>query len=293
MDLRRGATISGIAAIVLWASLAVLTTVAAGIPPFQLLALTFSIGGILGCAFVLRPKGPGLAALRQPPSSAALGIAALLGYHALYFIAFSRAPAVQVNVVNYLWPLLIVVFAASLARVKVYLRQWLGTLLGFLGAALVVTRGRSLAINPHHALGYLAALGAAVTWSAYSVLNRRFNVVPSTAIPGSCVAVGLLGALVSRATESWITPTAHQWAAIFALAIGPLGAAFWLWDRGTKHGDLVLLGMLSYGAPILSTGLLLIAGRAQPHWTQGAALGLLLLGALLSVRTGDVYSKSQ
>jgi drug/metabolite transporter (DMT)-like permease len=76
-----------------------------------------------------------------------------------------------------------------------------------------------------------------------------------------------------------------QWATIVAMAIGPVGTAFWLWDRGTKHGDIVLLGTLSYAAPLLSTGLLLLAGRAQPHWAQGAALALLLLGAYLSVNS--------
>jgi len=280
---RRNATLCGLSAIGLWASLAVLTTTAAGIPPFQLLALTFGISGGLGCIWQLRPGGNGVAALRQPFAAAALAIAGLFGYHALYFIAFSRAPAVEVNLVNYLWPLLIVLFSALLPGVRVYLRQWLATLLGLAGAVLVITRGQSLAIEAQHALGYLAALGAALTWGAYSVLNRRFGAAPSSAIAGSCLAVGVLGAVVHLASGVWVAPSATQWAAILAMAIGPVGAAFWLWDRGTKHGDIVLLGIASYAAPFLSTLLLLAAGRARPHWTQGAALGLLLIGAVLSV----------
>lgn len=285
MDLRRRATLCGISAIGLWASLALFTTAANGIPPFELLAITFGIAGSVGCAWLLRPGGGGFSALRQPPAAAALAVAALLGYHALYFIAFSRAPAVEVNLVNYLWPLLIVVFTAFVPGVRVYPGQWAGTFLGLMGAALVVTRGHTLALEARHAIGYLAALGAALTWAAYSVLNRRFAAVPSTAIAGSCLAVGLLGALIHCAGEPWVAPTAWQWVAILALAAGPLGMAFWFWDRGTKQGDIVLLGTLSYAAPLLSTGLLLLAGRARPHWTQATALALLLIGALLSVRS--------
>jgi drug/metabolite transporter (DMT)-like permease len=284
MDHRRRATLFGFLAIGLWASLAVLTTAAAGIPPFQLLALTFSLAGGLGCAWLLRPGGAGVAALRQPPGAAALTISALAGYHALYFIAFSRAPAVEVNLVNYLWPLLIVVFAGLLPGVRVYARQWIGTLLGLAGAALVVTRGQSFVMQPKYIAGYLAALGAAFTWSGYSVLNRRYGSVPSSAMAGSCLAVGALGALIHLAVETSVAPTPGQWAAIVAMATGPVGMAFWCWDKGTKHGDIVVLGMASYAAPVLSTGLLLIFGRARPHWTQGAALGLLLLGAYLSTR---------
>ncbi|MGA2991464.1 MAG: EamA family transporter [Candidatus Korobacteraceae bacterium] len=285
MDIRLRATLCGIAAIVLWASLAVLTTAAATIPPFELLALTFGLSGLLGCVWLLRPAGSGLAALRQPAAAAALTTAGLFVYHALYFIAFSRAPAVEVNLVNYLWPLLIVVFAAIISGVRVYPGQWVGTLLGLLGAGLVVTHGQMLAIEAKHVIGYLAALGAALTWSAYSVLNRRFHAVPSAAIAGPCLATGVLGAIVHVATEPWVGPTMSQWATIVAMAIGPVGTAFWLWDRGTKHGDIVLLGTLSYAAPLLSTGLLLLAGRARPHWAQGAALALLLLGAYLSVNS--------
>jgi drug/metabolite transporter (DMT)-like permease len=250
-----------------------------------LLALTFGLSGLLGCVWLLRPAGSGLAALRQPAAAAALTTAGLFVYHALYFIAFSRAPAVEVNLVNYLWPLLIVVFAAIISGVRVYPGQWVGTLLGLLGAGLVVTHGQMLAIEAKHVIGYLAALGAALTWSAYSVLNRRFHAIPSAAIAGPCLATGVLGAIVHVATEPWVGPTMSQWATIVAMAIGPVGTAFWLWDRGTKHGDIVLLGTLSYAAPLLSTGLLLLAGRARPHWAQGAALALLLLGAYLSVNS--------
>jgi drug/metabolite transporter (DMT)-like permease len=94
----------------------------------------------------------------------------------------------------------------------------------------------------------------------------------------------VLGAVIHLTSEVWVTPTPTQWAAILAMATGPVGMAFWAWDRGTKHGDIVVLGMASYAAPLLSTGLLLIFGRARPHWTQAAALGLLLLGAFFSAR---------
>jgi drug/metabolite transporter (DMT)-like permease len=261
-----------------------LTTTAAGIPPFELLALSFSISGVLGCAWLLRPGGHGVRALRQPLKAAVLAIGALFGYHALYFIAFSRAPAVEVNLVNYLWPLLIVVFTTFLPGVRVYPRQWIATFLGLAGAALVITHGRGLVIEARHASGYLAALGAALTWSAYSVLNRRFGSTSSNAIAGSCLVVGLLGTFVHLTAEAWVMPAPRQWAAIVVLAVGPVGLAFWLWDHGTKHGDIVLLGISSYAAPLLSTALLLAAGRAKPHWTQGVALGLLLVGAGLSVR---------
>ena len=103
----------------------------------------------------------------------------------------------------------------------------------------------------------------------------------------SCLAVGVLGALAHLAFETTVPPTPLQWLLIIALGLGPTGIAFWLWDIGTKRGNLAALGTLSYAAPVLSTGLLLAAGRATPHPTQALALALLLTGAWLSLRRPD------
>jgi drug/metabolite transporter (DMT)-like permease len=283
MSPRGRATLAGFAAVLLWSSLAVLTTATGSIPPFQLLAMGFGIAGLAGVALLLRPGGPGAVALRQPWAAGALGIGALFGYHALYFVALKRAPAVEANLINYLWPLLIVVFAALSGGARVRMAQWLGTGLGLAAAVLLVTRGQSLQVDPAHAPGYAAALGAAVIWALYSVLNRRFEAVPSAAMAGSCLVVGVLGGIAHLLFETTVVPTAGQWALVVALGLGPTGIAFWLWDIGTKRGDLAVLGTLSYAAPLLSTGLLLAFGRATPHWTQAAAVALLLTGAWLSL----------
>lgn len=276
------ATLAGIAAILLWSSLAVMTAASGAMPPFQTLALGFGVAGLLGLC-VLAWRGE-LHMLRQPVAGFALATAGLAGYHALYFIALKRAPVVEANLVNYLWPLLIVVFAALFGGQRVRPGQWLGTALGLAAAVLVVTRGRSLHIDASHLPGYLAALGAALTWAAYSVLNRRHAAVPSAAIVGPCIATALVGLLLHLGLEETVAPTRGQWLAVLGMGLGPVGAAFWLWDAGTKRGDLALLGTLSYAAPLLSTGLLLLAGLARPHWSQALAVALLVLGAVLSVR---------
>jgi len=281
---RRRATWAGFAAVLLWSSLAVLTAATGDIPPFQLLAMGFGVAGIAGTTLLLRPGGAGMAALRQPMAAGLLGTGALFGYHALYFIALKRAPAVEANLINYLWPLLIVVFAALIGGARVHGRQWLGTLLGLSAAVLLITRGGQLQLDPAHWVGYAAALGAALVWSLYSVLNRRFEAVPSAAMAGSCLVVAVLGALAHVLFEATVAPSAAQWLVVLVLGLGPTGLAFWLWDIGTKRGDIAVLGTVSYAAPVLSTALLLVFGRGQFHWTQAAAVALLLAGAWLSVR---------
>lgn len=281
-DVRRSATLAGLCAILLWASLALLTTLTEGLPPFLVLSLGFGFAALFG---LLRVALHGdWRELRAPPGALALSTTGLFGYHALYFIALKHAPAVEANLINYLWPLFIVLFAALLPGVRLRAGQVMGTLLGLAAAALLVTRGQAIAVRPEYATGYLAAFGAALVWGAYSVLNRRYAHVPTAAITIACACVAALGGTMHLLFENAARPDAVQWLVLLAMGIGPVGAAFWLWDRGTKHGDIALLGSLSYLAPLLSTLLLVATGRAQAHWIQALAVGLLIAGAWLSMR---------
>jgi drug/metabolite transporter (DMT)-like permease len=184
-----------------------------------------------------------------------------------------------------MWPLLIVVFAGFLPGVRIAPLQWVGTLMGLGAAILLVTGGQRLSVSAQHLPGYLAAITAALVWAGYSVLNRRHAQVPSAAITVACLGVAVLGALVHLLFEQSVAPTPLQWGVLLLMGIGPTGAAFWLWDTGTKRGDIALLGSLSYLAPLLSTVLLVLSGRAQPHPVQAVALALLLAGAWLSTRS--------
>ena len=277
------ATLGGMCAIGLWSSLALLTTLTGHLPPFLVLACCFGFAGLFGLAWAARSGCDGLHAMRAPPPALALGTFALFGYHALYFFSLKHAPPVEANLINYLWPLLIVLFSGLLPGIRLRAGNLVGALLGLFAAGLLVTGGHGLSIDPAHVPGYLAAFGAAIVWGGYSVLNRRFSGVDSAAIVPACIGVSLLGFAMHLLFEPSTAITTAQWLVLVAMGIGPTGIAFRLWDRGTKHGDIALLGSLSYLAPLLSTLLLVLAGRAEPHWIQALAVGILLLGAWISV----------
>ncbi|KAF1689163.1 EamA family transporter [Pseudoxanthomonas taiwanensis] len=284
MRTARRATASGVLAILLWSSLALLTVATAGLPPFQVLATAFAVAAASGLLQAAWRGRAGLAGLHAPPAALALSTAGLFGYHALYFMALKRAPAVEANLLNYLWPLLIVVFAGLLPGARGRPAQWLGALLGLAAAVMVLAGGRRLHAEAAHLTGSRAALGAAVAWAGYSVLNRRHAQVPAGAIVPACALVALLGALAPLLFEDSVAPTPAQWLWLLLMGLGPVGIAFRLWDTGTKHGDLALLGILSYLAPVLSTALLVLSGRVQAHPLQAVALVLLLAGAWLGAR---------
>jgi drug/metabolite transporter (DMT)-like permease len=275
-------TLLGLAAILLWGLLALFTTATAGIPPFQVTAITFLVGGAAGIAVVAARGGLGL--LRQPLKAWALGTGGLFGYHALYFAALKLAPPAEANLINYLWPLLIVLLSAPLLGEKLAVRHLAGAALGFAGV-LVLAFGRGLAaFDSAHLPGYGLALACAFTWSIYSVLSRRMKDVPTEAVAGFCLLAALLALIAHAATETWVTPGPSGWLALVALGLGPVGAAFFLWDIGMKRGDIRFLGVASYAAPVISTLALVAIGTAPFGWPLAAACALIVAGAVIATR---------
>ena len=285
---RPSATLAGFAAIGMWALLALLTDATSGVPPFQTAAICFSIGAAVGVVWYAlgdREHGPMPSAGQWPAYG--VGIAGLFGYHALYFAALKSAPAVEASLIAYLWPLLIVTGSALLPGERLGWHHVAGALAGFGGTVVVATGGASVTIDPAHGFGYALALAAAFAWAAYSLLARRFANVPTSAVIVYCAAAAVMAAvcaaLFERADLVW-SLTAAQAIGLAGLGLLPVGAAFYAWDHGVKHGDIQLIGVASYAAPVLSTCALVLAGRAMPSWALAIAATLMTAGALLAAR---------
>lgn len=280
----RSASLIGLSAIVMWSLLAVMTVATGTIPPFQLAAMTFAIGALVGALGLLRRPGV-VSALKQSPLAWAVGVGGLFGYHALYFLALRLAPPAEAGLVNYLWPLLIVLFSSLLPGETLRWHHLLGALLGLIGTALLFAGNAAVQFERDHLLGLAAAFIAAFIWACYSVMSRKLRAVPTDAVAGFCAATALLAALVHVMVEETVWPqSALAWLSVLALGIGPVGAAFYAWDIGMKRGDIRVIGAASYATPLLSTGFLILAGYAQPSLALGFAAVLIAGGGLIAAK---------
>lgn len=279
---RSKATLIGFTAVLMWALLALLTIGSAPVPPFQLNAMCFGIGGLIG--LIWTATGTGLGVLKSVSWKVyAFGTLGLFGYHFLYFTAFRLSPTAETGLIAYLWPLFIVLLSGLLPGEKLGAMLVLGAVMAFAGAALIVlARGGSAQGS---ALGLGLAFLCAVTWAGYSVLSRRLGAVPSESVTVFCLATAVLSFLAHLALEATAWPqTPLGWLSVVALGIGPVGAAFFTWDIGMKKGDIQLLGVASYAAPLLSTLALVAAGIAKPTFAIMIAAVMITAGAALAAR---------
>ncbi len=270
-----------LAAILLWGFLALLSSRLSGLQPLLTAGVALCVGGTLGLIRVREWKVP----LR----TFCIGVAGIFGYHFLLFTAFRAAPTVEANLINYLWPLLIVLLSPVVMKgYGLRPRHILGAAAGLTGAALIVTGG-SFRLDLANLPGYLAAAAAALIWALYSLFTKRVPRFESGAVGGFCLCSGALAlsAFLLQAGPSGFTAIrGADWMFLVLLGIGPMGAAFFLWDAALKRGDPRVIGSLSYLTPLLSTlALVLIAGKSLTL-LSGLAMALIIAGALVGSLPG-------
>lgn len=279
------ATWIGSISVLLWGTLALLTKLSGGeIPEFQLMAMTFGIAFLLmGGRWVLAGH-TGVRYIRQPPFAWCIGIVGLFGYHFAYFKAMTLAPAVEVSLLAYLWPLLIVLLSALLPGERLRATSIVGALLALLGCWLLISR-QAGGFAWEHLPGYLVALACALIWSSYSVLSRLVRTVPTDAVGWFCGVTALLALGCHILWEETVWPDGlMQWVGVVGLGLGPVGIAFFTWDYGVKHGNIQLLGTLAYSAPLISVVLLLLAGYGEATAAVLSASVLIVVGSLIAGR---------
>lgn len=259
-------------AILLWSSLATLGAYTQRLPPFLVTAIALGIGSLLAIHRIRE--------WRVHPRIFITGVIGIFGYHCLLFTAFRTAPALEANLLNYLWPLLIVALSPLFGMGKLTGQHILATIIGFTGAILIASKGQFDFIS-HFPSGYLFAIAAAFTWAIYSLRTRTLPAFPNAAVGGFCLASGILAAICHFMFEPAVTPNSDEWIALLIMGIGPLGASFFLWDHAMKTADPKKIGALSYLTPLLSTLLLASSGLGQLtpiSWIAGA---LILTGATI------------
>jgi len=273
------ATVFGLLAVLFWGLLAVLSVYSKMVAPFQLLALCLLLASSLVYIyrFIRREK-----LFKKPELSSKqwlIGILGIFGFHFFYFMAIRHAPAIEVSLISYLWPLLLGVYVSPASLI---IRAIIGGGLGFLGIVILIQGSSSQIFNYENIVGYLFAFSCAFIWSGYSwfLSKQKGNTEDISWVALVCGLLAFISHLIFE--ESNWALTNMEWISIVFLGLGPVGGAFYLWEIGMKKGNKRLLASLSFCAPILSAFALYIFGMGDFSLEIISALSLILLGAFIT-----------
>ncbi len=265
--------LAALGAVLLWSSLATLGVTLVHIPPILLTGLGLLIGSaisLVGSKFKIRE-------LLVPPKALLIGVYGLLGFHLALFAAFQTAPVVSANLINYLWPLLLVLLAPLFTKSKLKFTHLIAALIGFAGAAIAILSGGGAGFSLE--IGYLFALLAAIIWATYSLMSAKLEGLSSNSVGSFAFVSGALALGLHFVLEQPVAITPQDWFFILLMGLGPLGGAFYLWDYALKTGNPQRAGLISFATPVLSTTFLVIAQGKAPSFEIFLAAALIVVAA--------------
>lgn len=286
-------TLLGIVAIALWsATVALARSIAERVGPLTAGAAVYlTAGGLLGLHLLWRERS--FRALRRLPRRYVLGCGGLFVLYtlALFFalgLAADHGQAIEVGLLNYLWPTLTILFALILLDQRASLGLIPGTLLALCGVFLVLAQGAdvtwasfvtNLSANP---LAYGLGALAAVAWGLYSTLTRRWGGPDGQ----GAVLVFTLATGLAFCAGRVLRPEAGTWgvgvAAEVALLALSTALAYVCWDRAMRAGDVMLVASCSYFTPFLSTVVSCLYLQVRPALSLWVGCALIIAGSFLS-----------
>ena len=268
---------AALGAIFMWSFLAALTIKLVGVAPLFLTGAALILGGLISL--------PKLKSWTWDWRYIVIGTIALFSYQVLIFISLRTAPAVEVNLINYFWPLFIVLLAPVFeGRLKWKSVHLIGALLGFSGGIIAILHQSDLTSVGWH-IGYLLAFIAAVIWASYSHFLKRLPNVSSWTMGAVCLLSGLLALGISFARGESIQLNKAEIGWLALLGFGPLGISFYLWSYAMKTGDPRKIGTMAYLTPVLSTAWLLLVTGRNPDLSLVLALFLVIAGSFIGNRS--------
>lgn len=245
----------GYIAIILWSSLPLMSVSVTSIPIFEILTIAFSISFLLSVIRLSIRKD--WCKVGRPSLLWIIGILGIFGNEAFFISAFKYAPANQVTLIFYIWPLFVFVGSYFFLNEKLKARHIIASIVCLISLYFALVSDNNNNFNISHTKGYLLALLSASVWSMYTIAARYY-------VKQSCELVGMyfgfsavLSGMMHYYLEPTIVPSFFQLAIIVIMGLTTQGIAYYFWDIGVKKGNYNSLYLVSFCNPLISLGILI------------------------------------
>jgi drug/metabolite transporter (DMT)-like permease len=274
------ANLQGYIAILLWSFSALYIDWTPQIPPLLLAASSSLVGFVFFAASWIKAPEKFLLLLKQSWKIWCLFFASVILYRLFYMSGLKLSPIIEANLLNYLWPLLILVFAGLFDQQKFSRGIYIGTAACFIGVICIGLSKTTSRLSFEY--GHLLAIAGAVTWSIYSVVTRRYKGTPTDMI-GMMHILGIgLFYILHKSFEAPVvfdSVSLKNYAGIIGLGLS-ISYGYKLWDNAMTHGDREKVTIAAYYTPLLSTIWLILFSSGRFTLMTALAAFFILGGSL-------------
>jgi drug/metabolite transporter (DMT)-like permease len=268
------ATLIGQVGLCMWAVVGALIALIKHLPTQEILLFVFSISFVVS-VLLLSVTKKWHKVKSQKPALWLFNMVGICGTEALFILASKNAPQAEVNLINYLWPTLIILLAPLLPREKFHLKYLISAVLAFSGITILLTQGQGLsALDLGYSMGYLYAFCCAFAWAIYTLTARYYTHQVPEAIGLYC-GLGAIAILVMHPQLEFLVPPSTQDLLLLVfMGITSHNLAYMCWTHGVSYGNFKLLSLLVYLSPFISLGTLVLLDITLPstHLWSSAAL---------------------
>lgn len=280
MQIKKYPTLIGYCALIFWALAAPFVVKIKTLPIFETLSIVFSVSFIFSAAKLTVCKQ--WSKLKQPWILGIVGFVGIYGNDVLYIAAFQNAPAAHADLINYLWPIIVILLTGFLPNEKLTFRHLFAAASGFAGIYVLIGHGHT-GFNHDYLFGYFLALMDALVWSAYTLLARHYGKSPVEIIGIYCGIGAIFSIIIHLNLETFVIPSTMQWIILMSMGLVTQCLAYFFWDFGIKKGNFKMLTILSYGNPVLSVFFLIMFGMADLSSELFIACFLVTIGGAIGI----------
>ena len=209
-----------------------------------------------------------------------LGFLGFFVYEFLYYFGIAQLTASTACILNYLWPVMLVLFSCLILKEPFTTRKVLAMVASFLGV-VVLSAGGNDQYGAHPVLGIVGCIVAAVSYGLFSVLNKREDLDQDLCMPiywGVTMVSGLIAGFVEG---GWTMPDLKTWLILAWLGVMANAVGYLIWAIALNDSkNSARIANFAFLVPVLSMLLSALILREQIHWNGVIALALILGGIL-------------
>ncbi|MBR6766560.1 MAG: DMT family transporter [Clostridia bacterium] len=210
-----------------------------------------------------------------------LGFFGLFLYSALYYYGLAQLTSQEACILNYLWPIMLVIFSCIVLKEKLTFAKGLAMLCSFCGI-IILSLGNGGFSAGNTALGIISCIVAAACYGLFSVLNKRADYNQNISMMVMWLVVGICAMLSGLMTETWVPIEGKQWFGILWLGIVIDAVAYLLWAFALNGAEnTAQIANLAYLTPFLSLIVSAIFLKEKIQLRAFIALVFIIGGILL------------
>lgn len=216
-----------------------------------------------------------------------MGFVGLFLYYAFYYYGIRVMTAQDACIINYLWPLMIVVFSVFILKEKMNVKKLLAVLLSFAGVVMVATKGNIANIDMTNLKGILSCVAAAVCYGLFSVYNKKKAYDQNVGMMFFFGVAALASGVVSILTEEIQTLNRIQLAGSLWIGVFVNAIAYLAWGIALNNGETAKISNLAYITPFLSMLVsFVLLEEPLSLWSFGG-LVLIVAGIFIQMNPGQ------